>query len=1288
MALELDSLEIKVQSSAEQASAGIDTLTATLKRLNEATNGGAGLSAVKVQLDKLGNVKGITATLKNLSQTIKTQRADYSSLAAEVKAVSESYARLNPKAQASVKTSVQAVNALQAIKGTTIMSTVDEAAKSLHTLSASLKSATSGFITTKSQVGSVSTAFSALPPSIQRAITANAKLSYSNVKTSKSFGVLGTGIKQWGAKLGIAYLAARRVASMIGGWITESNAYVENLNLFTVAMGRYAKEAQSFAEHVSDVLGIDPSAWMRNQGVFMTLGTGFGVASDKAALMSKNLTQLGYDLSSFFNISVEDAMQKLQSGLSGELEPLRRLGYDLSQAKLQAIALEHGITKSLNAMSQAEKSQLRYYAILTQVTQAQGDMARTLEAPANQLRILQAQLTQAARALGNIFIPALNAVLPYAIAFLKVVRMVADGIASLFGFKLPEFDYSGLNGLAVSAEDATSGIKDATNAAKELKGQLAGFDEITLITQTKAGGASGGGASVPSIGDLGIDLPEYDFLKGLDDEISSRVNEIIKSFKRWLPVIKAVGAALLGALGIAALAKVFKGLAKLKNLIGAGGLSGAFTKVAAGVAGFAATFLTGMATFYDATLRVADGESAWKAYGEAMLVLVPVTAAVGAALKVFLGPVGWVIAAAGAVTGAIAGWSMAQDQLRKEMVEATFYNEQGAAITELANRYEDLMNAVIAANQPFLETHASIEASKASVREIATEVGTLVWAVQNGATSIDDALPKIQTAFEALDRETRNVFDNIYNNITRALAGSVGDAVKAAGGSAQDMLGIISQITGRINDSLDSLWKDYEDVYARLKAGDGDTLALTKELNGLSQEILKLSQEASPELVGLHNTLESALDINWLSASEASEALQKISEKSQEAKDSFKGMADALITDIETLKLNATPEELNVLNLLVDNVKDSRDENLKAIDDELNAFMGTVQTNLVSSVNETIESASEKWNALDTFTQMFKYGGEKNKYIEECVDSFKNDVAGPVIQGMIDTFGEDSIWADKALETLLSTLFGSKGTGSYKYGGKTYYTSYAKTLTDDIQGAILDVLPDSMKDIGKNMMAGVGTGITDNVDLPSAAIKDALITGDNSVFGAAQAANQSNSPSKLYGTEGANMMSGIALGISDSKNLVVSAMTDVLNELRDATARAMQALVDSVNATLSSIAAAASSVDINFIPRAAQVTIPRFSTGGFPEDGLFLANSSELVGRFSNGQTAVANNEQIVEGIAAGVSNANAEQNQLLRQQNELLMALLEKEWTLGDPSAGFGRFAERSLAKYAEVRG
>ena len=276
-------------------------------------------------------------------------------------------------------------------------------------------------------------------------------------------------------------------------------------------------------------MGIDPGEFMRNQGVFMTITEGFGVAEERAYKMSKNLTQLGYDLSSFFNISFEDAMQKLQSGISGELEPLRRLGYDLSQARLQQEALNLGITRSISSMTQAEKAQLRYHAIMTQVTVAQGDLSRTLNAPANQLRILTAQVTQCARALGNVFIPILNVVLPYLIAFAKVLRMVINLIGKFVGFELPEIDYSGISSGSDAMGDLTDNTNDATGAAKKLKNALTGIDELNIISENDSGTAGGGNGLIGG-GDLGFELPEYDFL---GDAVTSKVDELVNKFKEW-----------------------------------------------------------------------------------------------------------------------------------------------------------------------------------------------------------------------------------------------------------------------------------------------------------------------------------------------------------------------------------------------------------------------------------------------------------------------------------------------------------------------------------------------------------------------------------------------------------------------------------------------------------------------------------------------------------------------------------------------------------------------------------
>ena len=236
-------------------------------------------------------------------------------------------------------------------------------------------------------------------------------------------------------------------------------------------------------------------------------------------------------------------MQKLQSGISGELEPLRRLGYDLSQARLEQTALNLGIKESVANMTQAEKAELRYYAIMTQVTTAQGDMARTLEAPANQLRILQAQLTQAARAIGNIFIPALNAILPYAIAVVQVIREIANALANLAGFKLTEVDYSGVNSAAVGAGSLADNLDDAAGAAKKLKQYTAGFDELNVFAPNTG---SGSGAGAGGAGGFDFDLPTYDFL---GDAVQTRIGEIKKMIEDTLAEITTIVSGFMLAVG-------------------------------------------------------------------------------------------------------------------------------------------------------------------------------------------------------------------------------------------------------------------------------------------------------------------------------------------------------------------------------------------------------------------------------------------------------------------------------------------------------------------------------------------------------------------------------------------------------------------------------------------------------------------------------------------------------------------------------------------------------------------
>lgn len=538
MSTTIEQLELEIQSNSTSAVGGIDALSESLRRLKAATapvsKGGVGLGALSNSLKKFSSsvsglsglalareqIQGLVDALKPLESV---QKSGFSSLASGLDKL--------------VKIAPQIDTVTESLKKTDLDSFADQCNR-----------VATAITPLATQMEKVAAGFSAFPAKIQRLLKGNTSLAASNNTLGKSYVNLA-------AKISLAYMGLKRIVGVIASWITASNQYIEDMNLFTVSMGQYAEEAYKYAQQVGEIMGINPGEWMRNQGVFMTITEGFGVASDRAYTMSKNLTQLTYDLASFFNISTSDAFQKLESGISGELEPLRRLGYDLSVARLQQEAYNLGIEKSVSAMTQAEKAELRYYAIMTQVTTAQGDMARTLEAPANQLRILQAQVDQAARALGNLFLPVLKAILPYAIALAKAIRLVAEIIAGFFGVSIPDFDTGAdaIGGVASGADEAADGLGDASKKAKELKNALLGIDELNVISPPDDSSAGAGGVGGIGGGGLGFDLPTYDFIADAVNEQVEKIMAKIQPFLDWvrenideiLAGVLAIGAAFL-----------------------------------------------------------------------------------------------------------------------------------------------------------------------------------------------------------------------------------------------------------------------------------------------------------------------------------------------------------------------------------------------------------------------------------------------------------------------------------------------------------------------------------------------------------------------------------------------------------------------------------------------------------------------------------------------------------------------------------------------------------------------
>ena len=166
-------------------------------------------------------------------------------------------------------------------------------------------------------------------------------------------------------------------------------------------MGDASDAALDYAETVQDLLGVDIQDWVEAQGSFNQLLEGYGIVDEKAAQMSKQLTQLGYDLSSLWNVDVDIAMKRLQSGMSGQIKGLKTWGINLSVAQLRETALAHGIEMSTAKMTEAQKAMLRYVTLMEKTTNVQGDLARTIITPSNALRIFGQQVTQLRRALGD-----------------------------------------------------------------------------------------------------------------------------------------------------------------------------------------------------------------------------------------------------------------------------------------------------------------------------------------------------------------------------------------------------------------------------------------------------------------------------------------------------------------------------------------------------------------------------------------------------------------------------------------------------------------------------------------------------------------------------------------------------------------------------------------------------------------------------------------------------------------------------------------------------------------------
>jgi hypothetical protein len=270
--------------------------------------------------------------------------------------------------------------------------------------------------------------------------------------------------------------------------ITSAMNAIESENLFTVVMGSMGAKARAWSEELGKTLGLNAYTIRKNVAIFYNMTTAMGVARDKAYEISTGVTQLTYDLVSLYNIPFEEMFTKVQAGLSGEIEPLRRLGIIVSETATKQWAYKNGMAALGKELTETQKITARYGLLMELTKNAQGDLARTIKSPANQLKILGDQLKVLSIELGKAFMPLASIVLPLLVNFVKWLVLGAQAIANfmrvLFNYEDVQGDSTvSLGDAAAAQDDLADSIDKATEAAKR---SLAPFDEINQLQQDMA----------------------------------------------------------------------------------------------------------------------------------------------------------------------------------------------------------------------------------------------------------------------------------------------------------------------------------------------------------------------------------------------------------------------------------------------------------------------------------------------------------------------------------------------------------------------------------------------------------------------------------------------------------------------------------------------------------------------------------------------------------------------------------------------------------------------------------
>lgn len=1327
----LDKLSSSI-SALKQASAGISGLDKVTNFLN-------GISSVNTTAGVRG-VNSVVNAIKKIPNAVSALNGvDFYSMPGSITQLTNALAPLSILDISGLKSLGSAFKAI----GTVPDLTDKLKAADLDSFADSCQKISTALTPLASQLDKVGNAFAKLPPQLSKVVTQANRVTAANERQKKSYMSLSSQMNSFMRNMA-KLVSLKAIATYLGNAAEKFNSYYEATNLFGVSMKGLTGEASTFINKMETLLGIDPTEAMNNMATIQSLTTSFGIASDKAYVLSKNLTQLGYDLASLKNIPVAESFTKIQAAISGELEPIRRLGVDISNARLQQELLNLGYSQSVSTLSQADKAVLRYIAIMKQTTDAQGDFARTLSSPANMIRILQAQLNSLARAVGSLLYPALKSILPPLIAAVELVKELVTGIASMMGVKVEFPDFS-------SASDAVGGVTDAMDnttkatgkAAKAFKNYIMGFDELNVIQKdngSSGGSGSGSGAAGNLLGD--VDLSGYDMFKNY---VGSSVDEIKAKLEKLVPLISGIAA------GFATWAISNSVLTALEKIKGEGSLIEAVLKlwknpimaaaVAVGiiVARFVSLyqnsekFRKGLERVRALVYLAAEGfKQGWNIsltdgklgesieylkeslsnLGQSILNLLPeswqegITSAFDSISKVVkkldldvwdlvttLAGIGLIVSGHPVAGLAVIGFeaiSVAVRGLGSENQKTAFGME-----TDWFNSFKSIGESV--ANF----AAAAVTAIGNIINDIAIFVG---W-IKNGVSETDRL--DLQMNGNFIENFVMGIAQTIHNIgvfvgwITSGVDEADRLAIAANGNFAEKFILLIADVINGIKEAVKWFGKLIEKIskFNPVSVGKNIIDGITKGIVGkksVADDAVKvvtdgIQEEAQTELgihspskvfkgyggyivEGLANGISAAKDLAVNAIQSVSDAVKTIG--SQLADENY-GLRDGSISLSVDASGKSMMDTANALKRTMRTTNDSFGGWFKKMKTDLSDF--TEGINAVTKAGKDISNGFK--SSIDALTAA-------SKSILNTHDGFVSAVSD------IRSFVKKSV-AEIENEYQYNGFFGAAGLaiqkafeGVYLVFGKV--STAVKNVSDTIDSVknvittfnnlktkvceVIDQVPALKQAYGGlksffndlfNKDSGIGKIVSDGFDFIKTKagdvanwFKEKLNIGSSGssagggslgALGSTAASGGALSHLGAYGGIGA----GVGLGLSGG----VQWWKDMIGTWKDSDKSAGTKVLESIKHTLWDLSPIGALVNLG-------KKIFGFASGGFPDAGqLFIAREAgaEMVGSLG-GHTAVANNDQIVDGIREGVEAAMERQNQLLRRQNELLQALLEKE--------------------------